>query len=250
MAATQTAERAAAAADSAAQQQAARDQQAAAQAAKDRVAADRAGAATREQLAEQKAAADRQAAEAAALRKQVADMTPRDYTLEAGTIIPVRTTAVVSTKMSTGATFDGLLEQDLVANGTVLAKSGARVTCVLTSSDPGGRVKGVASLAVAARAIQGVGGPIAITTSSVGAEAKSTKGRDAKRTAIATGAGAVIGAIAGGGKGAAIGAGVGAGTGVGVNAATRGDAAEIPAETLIEFELEAPVTVTLTPKAR
>ena len=74
-------------------------------------------------------------------------------------------------------------------------------------------------------------------------EAGTTKGRDAKRTGIAAGAGAVIGAIAGGGKGAAIGAGAGAAAGVVANMATRGQAAEIPTETLIEFTLSAPATV-------
>ena len=56
-----------------------------------------------------------------------------------------------------------------------------------------------------------------------------------------------ISARAGGGKGAAIGAGVGAGAGVGTNLATRGESAVIPAETLIEFKLVAPVTVTVQP---
>ena len=68
-----------------------------------------------------------------------------------------------------------------------------------------------------------------------------------KRTGIMTGAGAVVGAIAGGGKGAAIGAGAGAAAGVGTNMATRGKAAVIPAETLMEFRLSAPSTVVYQP---
>ena len=151
----------------------------------------------------------------------------------------MHTTAQVSTAMSRGATFDAVLERDLVVDGTVIARRGALVTCVMTSSDPGGKVKGVASLTVGARAIDSVAGPLAVKTSSYGAEARSTKGKDATRTGIATGAGALIGAIAGGGKGAAIGTSVGAGAGVGVSMATRGDAAIIPAETLIEFRLAA-----------
>jgi len=62
-----------------------------------------------------------------------------------------------------------------------------------------------------------------------------------------TGAGAIVGAIAGGGKGAAIGAGAGAATGVGTSMATRGKAAVIPAETLVDFRLAAPVTVVYQP---
>ena len=57
-------------------------------------------------------------------------------------------------------------------------------------------------------------------------------------------AGAVIGAIAGGGKGAAIGAAAGAGAGTGVQALTKGEQIKLPSETLLEFQLKAPLTVT------
>ena len=113
----------------------------------------------------------------------------------------MRTTAELSTKsVSNGSVFDALLEHDLVVDGTTLAKAGSRVNCIVVSSDPGGRVKGVASMAVAARSIAGVGGnTMTVKTESYSVEAGTTKGRDAKRTGIAAGAGAVIGAIAGGG---------------------------------------------------
>jgi hypothetical protein len=64
------------------------------------------------------------------------------------------------------------------------------------------------------------------------------------RTGIAAGAGAAIGAIAGGGKGAAIGAGVGGGAGVATNMATRGAAAELPAESVLQFTLNDASTIT------
>ena len=174
-------------------------------------------------------------------------MKPREFTLPAGTIVPVRTTAELSTsKVKDGSVFDTVLEKDLVVNGTTLAKAGALVTCVVVSADQGGRVKGTASLSVAARSIAGVGSnAIAIKTESYTVDADSTKGRDAKRTGIATAIGAGIGAIAGGGSGAAIGAGAGAAAGVGANMATRGQAAVIPTETLIEFALSAPAKVVL-----
>ena len=127
---------------------------------------------------------------------------------------------------------------------TVLAAQGAHVGGVVVLSDPGGRVKGVASIDVTIRSIAGrKDHTIRLKADSYSATANTSKGRDAKRTGIMTGAGAVIGAIAGGGKGAAIGAGAGAAAGVGTNMATRGKAAVIPAETLIEFKLSAPSTV-------
>jgi hypothetical protein len=224
------------------------------QASRDRTATDQKLASTeraladqRAQLSDQKAAAARQAEENQRLKQDLEALKPREFTIVAGTVIAARTTGTVSTaKVKDGSQFDAILERDIVVSGTTLAKAGAAVTCIVVASDPGGRVKGVASMAVAARSIAGVGGnTLSIKTESYEVEAGSTKKRDAVRTGIATGVGAAIGAIAGGGKGAAIGAGAGAAAGVGANMATRGEAAEIPAETLIEFRLAAPATVIL-----
>ena len=193
------------------------------------------------------AAAAKQNEENARLRRDLEEMKPRQFTLPAGTIIAVRTTSELSTaKVKDGSVFETVLEKDLVVDGTTLAKAGALVTCVVVSADQGGRVKGTASLSVAARSIAGAGSnPIPIKTESYMVDAESTKGRDAKRSGIATAVGAGIGAIAGGGSGAAIGAGAGAAAGVGANMATRGKAAVIPTETLIEFALSAPATVVI-----
>ena len=229
----------------AAAQQAANAQ--AEQANKDRAATQQALADQSKALSEQKAATQRTAAENARLKRELEEMKPREFTLPSGTVIPVRTTSELSTsKLKNGSVFEALLEKDLVADGTVLAKEGTNVTCIVTSSDPGGRVKGVASLSVALRSIAGVGGnAIAVKTDSYTQEAGSTKKKDTVRTGIATGVGAAIGAIAGGGKGAAIGAGAGAAAGVGTTMATRGEAAVIPTETLIEFHLSTPATVVI-----
>ena len=219
--------------------------QAGEQANRDRGATERALADQKKGLAEQQAVSARQADENAKLRRDLEALKPREFTLPAGTTIPVRTTAEISTKsVKNGSVFDALLERDIVVDDTTLAKAGTHVSCIVVSSDPGGRIKGVASLSVAARSIEGIrGNTLAVKTDSYGVEAGTTKGKDAARTGIAAGAGAVIGAIAGGGKGAAIGLGAGAAAGVGANAATRGAPAVIPTETLIEFKLSAPATV-------
>jgi len=220
-----------------------RGQQAAEQYAKDKTAA--------QQLVEQQRAVNAQQAETnAQVQQQVEELKPREFTLPAGTPISVRTTGELSTsKLSNGSTFDALLEHDLVSGDMVLAKSGAHVTGVVVSSDPGGRVKGTASLSVGLRAVVGTRGTvIALKTDSYESDAESTKKKDATRTGIATGIGAIIGGIAGGGKGAAIGAGAGAAAGVGTNMATRGAAATIPAEALLEFRLTSPVTVVVQPQ--
>ena len=198
-------------------------------------------------IAENKAAVARQADAHEQLKQDVDSMKSREFTLPAGTIIPARTTTELDTsKYKNGSIFDAVLEHDLVVDGTILAKAGALMHCVVVEANQGGRVKGKASLSVAARTIAGVGGnTITVKTESFTVEAGSTKKKDTARGAIATGAGAIIGGIAGGGKGAAIGAGAGAAAGVGTAMATRGAAAVIPTETLIAFTLSAPATVIL-----
>ena len=171
---------------------------------------------------------------------------PRTATLAAGTPLKVRTTTMLSTKShKAGDTFAATLEEPLVQGDWVIAMKGATVEGRVVESDPGGRVRGVASLAIALDHLKTADGQtVDISTKPVTIEAQSTKTKDATKVAIGTGIGAAIGAIAGGKKGAAIGAGTGAGAGTAVVLGTRGDAAEIASETALNFELGAPVTVT------
>ena len=55
--------------------------------------------------------------------------------------------------------------------------------------------------------------------------------------------GAIIGAIAGGGKGAAIGAAAGAGAGAGIQVLRGGQTLKVPAETVLQFQLQKPLTL-------
>jgi hypothetical protein len=173
---------------------------------------------------------------------------PKKYVIPAGTAIPVRTTTMLSTKTATtGAPFEASLTQALTVDGVVLARAGAPVSGVVVLSDPGGRVKGKASISLALKSIKGTHGPIPIQTNSREQVAASAMKKDLVRGGIMSGAGAAIGAIAGGGKGAAIGAGIGAGAGVGTAMATKGAPAEFPAETALTFTTKASVTVTVQP---
>jgi hypothetical protein len=136
----------------------------------------------------------------------------------------------------------------LVVDGHTLARPGATVIGRVVSSDKGGRVKGKASLTLSlAKLHLANGSTVSIQSNSVSQEGKSDTKKNMVRTGIAAGAGSLIGAIAGGGKGAAIGAGVGAGAGVATNMATRGPAAEIPPETVLNFSLARDLVVTEKP---
>ncbi len=156
----------------------------------------------------------------------------------------VRTTSTLSTKTNAaGETFAASLEQPLVIDGVTVAEKGARVTGRVASADPGGRVKGVAQIGVALDEITINGQNYPVVSGIHVQSAPKTVKKDAKKVGIAAGIGAGIGAIAGGGDGALKGAGVGAGAGTGAVLATRGDAAVIPAETVLTFSLAEPITV-------
>jgi hypothetical protein len=158
----------------------------------------------------------------------------------------VRTTSTISTKShAAGDAFAASLEAPLSAGGVVIAPRGATVQGRVVESDPGGRVSGVAHITVAVDSIRTAEGQtVNLKTDSVRIEAERSRRDDATKVGIATGIGAAVGAIAGGGKGAAIGAATGAGAGTGVVLATRGDAAEIASESVLDFQLTAPVTIT------
>lgn len=174
---------------------------------------------------------------------------PKTYTLAAGTPISVRTMDAVNTKNTkTENEFEATLAQPLRVDGHTLASQGATVIGRVVNADKGGRVKGKASLTLTLSRVKlASGGFLNLKTNSVKQEAKSDTKKNMVRTGIMAGAGAAIGAIAGGGKGAAIGAGIGGGAGVATNMATRGPAAEIPAESLLNFSLTAPASVTEKP---
>jgi hypothetical protein len=139
-----------------------------------------------------------------------------------------------------------ILNEDITDGNLVIAQRGAAVRGVILESDPGGRVRGVASLSVTLSSVTLADGSlITVKTNDYQVDAPSSLGKDATRAAVATGLGAAIGAIAGGGRGAAIGAGAGAAAGTGVALATYGNPAVIAPETVITFNLSAPLTINM-----
>jgi len=168
--------------------------------------------------------------------------------MRAGAPLAVYTTTTLSTgSQANGERFTATLAKAIVDGDWVIAKEGARLEGVVVQSDPGGKVKGVASIAVGLRSLTLADGrSIDLQTNTVSQEAASTKKKDARKVGIGAGVGAAVGAIAGGGSGAAIGAAVGGGAGTAAALATRGDPATIPAETLLNFTVEKGFTVTRT----
>jgi hypothetical protein len=171
---------------------------------------------------------------------------PRKFTLAERRAISVYTTSTLSTKTNqAGEEFATTLAEPITDGDWVIAKKGARVEGVIVDSDPGGKVKEVASITVSLKSLTLADGrTVQLATSHFTRQAKTTKGKDAKKIGIGAGVGAAVGAIVGGGKGAAIGAGVGGAAGTGAVLATKGDPAVIPAETRVSVTLKSPVTIT------
>jgi hypothetical protein len=171
---------------------------------------------------------------------------PNTVTIAAGTSISVRIGETLSTKLhKPGDTFLATLDRPLEVDGFVIAERGARCEGRVVVSDPGGRVKGVAEIAVELTSVRlSDGQRIRIHTSSFTKDAESSRKTDAAKVAGGAAIGAIIGAIAGGGKGAGIGAGAGGAAGAGDVMLTRGKPAEISVETRAIFRMQDAVTVT------
>jgi hypothetical protein len=169
----------------------------------------------------------------------------RTVTLQPGTVVPVRITDPLdSATAQPNDEFHGTLAADLVSGGMVVATTGTPVQGRVVDAKDAAHFKGSSLLALELTSLDLHGRHVSISTETL---SKEGAGRG-KNTAVKAGGGALlgtlIGAIAGGGKGAAIGAVAGAGAGTGINAATRGEQVKIPAETLLNFTLQQPLSIT------
>jgi hypothetical protein len=171
---------------------------------------------------------------------------PKTVTIPAGTLLSVRVDeALSSSRNQTGDSFRATLDQPLVIDGFVIAERGARVEGRVSEVDAGGRVKGLSRMAVElVRLTTADGQRVRLQTEGFTKQGEKETKKDIAKIGAAAGIGAAIGAIAGGGKGAAIGAAAGGAAGAGGVMATRGAAAELPAETRLSFRLREPITIT------
>ena len=153
-------------------------------------------------------------------------------TIAAGTTITIRTGSTLdSGKVSSGATFDGTLVNDVRNGNTVVAKRGNSVQGRVVSAKDSGRLHKPGILRLALVSVNG----IPVSTNSRSFQGKSHTKGNVTKIGVGTGAGALIGGLAGGGKGALIGAGAGAAAGTGVAYATGKEQAVVPAETTLTF---------------
>jgi hypothetical protein len=174
----------------------------------------------------------------------------RTVSIASGTALPIRLADLLdSNTTQTGQVIHGTLTGDIIADNMVAIPRGTPVVGRVIQAKDAAHFSGSSLLSIELTQIELPGHPLSVVTT---AFSQQGKGRG-KNTALKTGGGAALGAIigglAGGGRGAAIGAASGGGLGAGVNGVTRGEQVKIPAETLITFKLQSPVSVTTSRSA-
>jgi hypothetical protein len=165
-------------------------------------------------------------------------------TIPAGQPLLVRMIdGVDSKKNNVGDIFHASLETDLNINGALVARRGTDVYGRLAEAKEAGHFSGSSELQLELTRMVINGQDYPVVSSDYTLKGKGRGSNTAQKVGGGAVAGAIIGAIAGGGKGAAIGAGAGSAAGAGVQVFTRGQQVKVPSETLLEFRLQQPVTV-------
>jgi len=166
-------------------------------------------------------------------------------TIPAGQPLLVRMIdGVDSAKNHVGDIFHASLETDLNLNGQLVARKGTDVYGRLATAQKSGTFTGKSELQLELTRMVIGGRDYPVVSSDYNVQGKGQGASTAKKVGGIAAAGAIIGAIAGGGKGAAIGAAAGGATGAGVQVLTKGEQVKVPSETLLEFRLQQPVTIT------
>ena len=170
---------------------------------------------------------------------------PPMLTIPVGTFIAVRLMGSLSSDINQqGDGFSATLEQPIVVDGWVVARRGQIAIGRVVEVQKAGRVKGVSSLGVTLSDLPLVDGrQQPVLSQLVQTSAGTSKGRDAAALATTTGIGAGIGGAVNGGSGAGIGAAAGAAAGIAGVLLTPGRPTVMPAETLLTFRLQEPITV-------
>jgi hypothetical protein len=169
---------------------------------------------------------------------------PQKVTIQSGTVLAVRLVDTIDTTTAQpGQTFHATLDSPLSADGEVAIPSGYDVEGHVVDVKSAGKFAGQSELKLQLDRISVGPKYYTISTDQYSRQGTSRGKNTAEKVGAGAGIGAIIGAIAGGGKGAAIGAAAGGGLGGGVQAATKGQQIKLPSETVLNFTLQAPVSV-------
>jgi hypothetical protein len=165
----------------------------------------------------------------------------------AGTELVVRTVETIDSRTAgANQVFSGIVEQAVTDGaGLVIIPGRSSVQLMIRQMSSGGAT-GSPEMMLDVQSITIAGRRYLVSTDDMVLESDTGVGKN-RRTADAVGGGAalggIIGAIAGDGKGAAIGGLVGGAGGAGAQVLTRGRDVQVPAETLLRFRLDKPVSL-------
>jgi BON domain len=169
---------------------------------------------------------------------------PQKVTIPSGTTLAVRLVDTIDSETATqGQTFHATLDSPLAVEGETVIPSGFDVEGHIVTVQSAGKFAGQSVLVLQLDRLSASGKNYSIQTDQYSRKGSSRGKNTAAKVGTGAGIGAIIGAIAGGGKGAAIGAAAGGGLGGGVQAATKGQQIKLPSETVLNFTLQAPLTV-------
>jgi len=165
-------------------------------------------------------------------------------TLASGTLLKLRTSEPLdSKKAKDGTPVEFTVVRDVYAAGVLAIPRGATVRGTVVDVKKSGALGGSPQLGLQLNSLELGGQSYAIAADPLEVKGPNKAGRTASSAFGGAILGALIGGAAGGGGGAAIGAGAGAVGGTAASAASPGPRVWIPAEALMDFHINAPVTV-------
>ncbi len=168
---------------------------------------------------------------------------PKPVMVPAGTTLNVRLTSGIDVDASqAGQSYKAVVDDPVMINGEIVIPRGAGATVQAVQVEQSGKMKGSDKITLKLNSIRFGGMVYQVTTAYVETKGKGEGKKTTRKVAGGAGLGAIVGGIAGGGSGAAIGAAVGGATGAAV-AAGGEEHLTLPAETRLQFQLTAAVSV-------
>jgi len=170
---------------------------------------------------------------------------PKVLTIQSGTAMAIRLIdAIDSETAHVGETFRATLDAPLSSEWEVAIPAGYNVEGHVVEVKSAGKFAGQSELVLQLDRIVVGDKSYSILTDQYRRQGKNRTTNTVEKVGAGAAIGAIIGGIAGGGKGAGIGAAAGGGLGGGVQAATKGQQIKLPSETVLNFTLQSPLTVT------
>ena len=171
-----------------------------------------------------------------ATRQQEQQQQPATITVAEGTRLVIRMSETLDSKRhSSGHKFRGQLESALVVNGVTVARRGNTVYGRILSAKQAGRLAGSSDMTVEFTDLLVDDQMHSMRTQGLKAQGNNEAGRTAGRTARAAALGGLYGGSSSAKKGAKI--------GLGASIITSGSSINIPAGTLVETNLAAPLSL-------